>query len=378
MMKAMVVDDEILTAEHICRLLRNAGVEVLGSYSNPFEVLEKIELLKPNVLFLDIEMPEMSGLELAERIHTRGYECEIVFITAYNQYVIEAFSVNALDYLLKPVMAEGVFRAVERVNKRRMIGCSFKPSGGSNKIRVSLFGRFLVYAGDDKEPIHWMTAKCAEVFAFMLLQIKEKEVSKWKLMEAVWPEKDKEKSDINLRSTISRLNKTLRENALGISLVSTGNAYQLIYKDMDVEVDAFELERLILNSIHIDSGNADYYDSLISNYCGMLLEDIDSGWCDALRLSYHRYYISASKNLVKYYESVNTEPLKTLSIIERLIKFEPYDEVAREHAIRLHYRLGGRQSAEKYYREYKNLLGKELGTEPGVFLKRVFDDLDKL
>lgn len=377
-MKAMVVDDEILTAEHICRLLRNAGVEVLGYDSNPLEALEKIPLRKPDVLFLDIEMPGMSGLELAESIHTCGYECEIVFITAYNQYAIEAFSVNALDYLLKPVLMEHITRAVDRVNKRKTIGFSQKPRLGSQKIRVSLFGKLSLCVGEDQEPIHWTTAKCAEIFAFLLLQKEEREVSKWKLMEAIWPEKDTEKADINLRSTISRLNKTLRENDLGISIVSKGNAYQLIFKNVDVEVDAFELERLILDSIHIDSGNAAYYDRLLSSYCSMLLEDIDSEWCDVLRLSYHRYFIKASYSMARYYESANGEPLKILSIIERLITFEPYDELAREHALKLYYRLGGRPSAERYFREYKNFLGKELGTEPGVFLKRAFFDLVKL
>lgn len=377
MMKVIVVDDEVLTAEHICRLLGKSGVEVLAYYSNPFEALEKIELLKPDALFLDIEMPEMSGLELAERVHAHGYECEIVFITAYNQYAIEAFSVNALDYLLKPVVAEDIMRAVERVNKRRAAHFAYKQGSCSNKIRVSLFGKPSLYVGDDKEPVRWMTAKCAEVFAFILLQREEREVSKWKLMEAVWPEKDKEKADINLRSTISRLNKTLRENTSGISISSTGNAYQLSCRGVDFMVDAFELEKLALGSVKIESENADYYNSVISGYSGMLLEEIDSEWCDALRVSYQRYFNSAAKKLVRFYERVNTEPLKILNIIDLLLKYEPYDEIAREDALKLHYRLGGMQSARKYYSEYRNLLKKELGIEPGESIHKVYDTFIK-
>lgn len=377
MMKAMVVDDEVLTAEHICRLLGNLEVEVLGYYSNPHEVLEKVDLLKPDVLFLDIEMPEMSGLELAERVHANGYDCEIVFITAYNQYAIEAFSVNALDYLLKPVVSKDIARSVERVYKRMTAGFSNKARSGSHKIRVSLFGKLSLYVGDDKEPIHWMTAKCAEIFTFILLQREEREVSKWKLMEAIWPEKDKVKADINLRSTISRLNKTLRENAPGISIISTGNAYLLSCKDVDFKVDAFELEKLILDSVKIDPRNADYYNSVISSYCGMLLEENDSGWCDALRLSYHRYFISAAKKLVKYYERVNIETLKILSIIELLTKYEPYDEKVREDALKLHYKLGGRQSVKKYYSEYRALLKKELGIDPGESMQKVYRSLSR-
>ncbi len=375
MMRAMVVDDEILTAEHICRLLGNSGVEVMGYYSNPHEALEKVELLKPDVLFLDIEMPEMSGLELAENIQAQGYEGEIVFVTAYNQYAIEAFSVNALDYLLKPVMAKDILRSVERVNKRRTAGYAYKTKSNGNIISVSLFGKLSMYVGDDKEPIHWMTVKCAEILAFILLQREERVVSKWKLMEAMWPEKDKEKADINVRSTISRLNKTLRENNSGISVLSTGNAYQLSCTGVNVKVDAFELEKLALGSAIISSENSDYYNSVLSGYRGMLLEEFDSEWCYDLRGSYHRYFISAAKKLVKYYESVNTEPLKILNIIELLIKYEPYDEEVRENALKLYYRLEGKRSAEKYYRQYRDLLGKELGIEPGQSIQKLYASL---
>lgn len=377
MMKAVVVDDESLISEHICRLLGKAGVEVLDYYSNPYEALEKVELLKPDVLFLDIEMPEMTGLELAEKIHARGCDCEIVFITAYNQYAIEAFSVNALDYLLKPVTSEGLHRAVERVMTRRRRLPSDLDKNTRNKIRISLFGRLCVYNDDEQEPIHWMTAKCAEVFAFMLLQKGEREVSKWKLIEAIWPDKDMEKADINLRSTISRLNKTLRENATGISMISTGNGYQLSSKDRDLEVDAFKLEKLVLNSVEVSFANVDYYDSVILSYGDMLLEDLSSEWCDALKVNYHRYFISAAKKLVKYYERVNTEPLKILNIIELIIKYEPYDEEIRETALKMNYQLGGKQGVEKYYQEYRYLLERDLGIEPSEFMQGVYGTLIK-
>lgn len=117
MIRAMVVDDEIFTAEHVCRLLRNSKVEVLGYYTNPIEALKKVNILKPDIIFLDIEMPEMNGLELAKRANSDGYKGEIVFFTAYKQYAMEAFSVSALGYLLKPVMDEELRKVVERARK---------------------------------------------------------------------------------------------------------------------------------------------------------------------------------------------------------------------------------------------------------------------
>ena len=310
MIKAIVVDDEDLTTEHICRLLGNEGVEAQG-YTNPYEAFDNVNIQKPDVLFLDIEMPEINGLELAEKVHASGYECEIVFITAYSQYAIDAFEVNALDYLLKPVMGEALSRSIERVKKRRSVAYSIV-SSTNKKIRISLFGNMSLYVGAEKKPIRWMTSKSAEIFAFMLLEKDEKEVSKWKLMEAIWPQKDKEKADINLRSTISRLNKTLRENAIEISLISTGNGYALHIKETDIEIDAFNLENMVFSATEINDENMEYYEGVISSYKGMLIEEFNSDWCYGARESYQRYFINEAQKLIKYYESIDDEPLKIL------------------------------------------------------------------
>jgi len=371
MIKAIVVDDEALTTEYICRLLRNAGVEVQG-YTNPYEAIENVNIQKPDVLFLDIEMPEMNGLELAERVYASGYECEIVFITAYSQYAIDAFEVNALDYLLKPIMSEALNRSIERVKKRRSVASYSKVSSTNKKIIISLFGNMSLYVGEEKKPIRWMTAKSAEIFAFMLLQKDEKEVSKWKLMEAIWPQKDKEKADINIRSTISRLNKTLRENAIEISLISTGKGYTLHIKETDIEIDAFNLENMVFSSTKINDENVEYYEGVLSSYKGMILEEFNSYWCYAIRESYHRYFTNGAQKLIKYYESIDAEPLKILNIIELIIKYEPYDEKIRENALRLHYRIGGKKSAEKYYIEYYELIKKDLQIEPTQSMKKLY------
>lgn len=372
MIKAVVVDDEALTGEHICRQLKSSGVEISGCFLNPFEALDKVNILKPDVMFLDIEMPEMSGLDLAERVYSSGYECEIVFITAYNQYAIEAFEVNALDYLLKPVMAERLNQALERVKKRRMAASVSTIENVNKKIRVSLFGSLSLYVGDENKPIHWVTAKSAEVFVFMLLQRGEKEISKWKISEAIWPDKDKGKADINLRSTISRLNKTLRENAIGISVISTGNAYKLNCEDIDLDVDAFKLEKLVLDSNEINTENVQYYTSVVLSYIDMLLEEFSSEWCDALRVKYHRYFINAAHKLVKHYDKIGVEPLKILNIIDLITKYEPYDEKIREIELKLQYRIEGKQGAAKYYKLYLDMLKKDLGIEPSESMKKVY------
>ncbi|PWL32770.1 MAG: DNA-binding response regulator [Fluviicola sp. XM-24bin1] len=126
-MKAFIIDDE----EHPRVLLRyllkenNPEVEVVGEASNLVSGIRRIhELGNIDVLFLDIEMPENDGLEI-KKLYPGDINFEIVFITAYNQYAIQAIKLSALDYLLKPLnedrLSEAILRLKERVDEKRQI-----------------------------------------------------------------------------------------------------------------------------------------------------------------------------------------------------------------------------------------------------------------
>ncbi len=117
--RALVVDDEQLAREELCFLLGDiAGLEIAGQAGNGLEALKVIEEQAPDLVFLDVQMPGITGFEVARRILRAGVETQLVFVTAYDQYAIEAFEVNAVDYLLKPVEAGRLATAVERVRRR--------------------------------------------------------------------------------------------------------------------------------------------------------------------------------------------------------------------------------------------------------------------
>ncbi len=118
-LRAVVVDDEQLAREDLCFLLeRLGGIDVVGQAGNGAEGLDAIVARSPDVVFLDVQMPGMSGFEVARRLLDRQSPCQIVFVTAYDQYAIEAFEVNAVDYLLKPVEQARLEQALQRVARR--------------------------------------------------------------------------------------------------------------------------------------------------------------------------------------------------------------------------------------------------------------------
>ncbi|WP_231893464.1 LytR/AlgR family response regulator transcription factor [Rossellomorea aquimaris] len=117
-MKIAIIDDEPYSREEMKHLLKKySWIEVVGEASSAEKGLEIILTKEPDVLFLDIEMPGMSGVELAETLQKMKHKPEIVFATAYPDYALKAFQVDAVDYLVKPFDEEQLDKAVERLKK---------------------------------------------------------------------------------------------------------------------------------------------------------------------------------------------------------------------------------------------------------------------
>lgn len=117
-MKSLIVDDEPDARSRLGRLLRNhADIVIAGEAQDGLEALEKIEQLQPDLLFLDIQMPGLTGFEVVRSIPAKLPLPLIVFTTGYDQHALAAFEVNALAYLLKPVEPERLAQAVERARR---------------------------------------------------------------------------------------------------------------------------------------------------------------------------------------------------------------------------------------------------------------------
>ncbi|MBA4184437.1 MAG: response regulator transcription factor [Acidobacteria bacterium] len=112
--KALIIDDERLARAKLRSLLaEHSNIEIAGEADSVIEAVKLIENTKLDVLFLDIQMPHASGFDLLEQVETN---VKIIFVTAFDEYAIRAFEVNALDYLLKPVNPERLKQAIERLS----------------------------------------------------------------------------------------------------------------------------------------------------------------------------------------------------------------------------------------------------------------------
>ena len=166
LLRTIVVDDEQLAREELCFLLGNIeGVDVVGQAANGIEALETIEEHGPDVVMLDVQMPGLTGFEVARRLLRAGIDSQFVFVTAFDQHAIEAFEVNAVDYLLKPVEAGRLSTAIERVRRRlhsdrpappaqngeldRLLQLLSERQGRREQLAVKVGDRFLLVQTDD-------------------------------------------------------------------------------------------------------------------------------------------------------------------------------------------------------------------------------------
>src|SRR6202453_2516842 len=118
---ALIIDDEPLARQELQYLLERAGgVEVLAQGTNGIEAVELIRVHKPDVVFLDVQMPGLDGFAVLKKLLDRKVPMpQVVFATAFNQYAVRAFEVNAVDYLLKPFDRKRVMQTIEKAIKRR-------------------------------------------------------------------------------------------------------------------------------------------------------------------------------------------------------------------------------------------------------------------
>jgi two-component system response regulator LytT len=136
-LRTVLVDDEQLARDELSYLLSQIdGIEVIGQAGDGLEAFATIKRLQPDVVFLDVQMPGLTGFEVARRMIDDQLGSHIIFVTAFDQHAIEAFEVNAVDYLLKPVDPARLEMALDRA-RRRVSSDRQRESAGADIARIS-------------------------------------------------------------------------------------------------------------------------------------------------------------------------------------------------------------------------------------------------
>jgi two-component system, LytTR family, response regulator len=136
MIRVVLVDDELQSCKSLAIKLKDIAedIEITGTFHHPDKAIPGIRKLKPAVVFLDIEMPGMNGFQMLEKMEE--FDFEVIFITAYDEYTLNALRISALDYLLKPVDTEDLKNALSRLRKK----ISMHENSSQTKEQLELLG----------------------------------------------------------------------------------------------------------------------------------------------------------------------------------------------------------------------------------------------
>ncbi len=234
MLRIAALDDENHALERFETVVGEFDdIESCKLFDDDDDLLAWISENPLDAVFLDIEMPGKSGMQLAEELHEIKPDLSVVFVTAFSQYAVEAFELSVSDYLMKPVTKERLRKTLDRINSsRELLGRAAK------QVTIHCFQRFECRIEDKVLPLnHLMKAK--ELLAFLVSR-KGTETSWDQITEALWPDADYEKAHNNLHITTFRLRKWLSENNIAQIFEAKRNSYRVAVSEFNC--DLYDLE----------------------------------------------------------------------------------------------------------------------------------------
>lgn len=227
-MKILLVDDEelqLLRLENACKKVL-PDAEFL-TYTNPLKAFEENKDKKINLAFLDIEMPGINGIQLAKKLKRVDPLLKIIFVTAYNEYAIDAYKIHAFGYVMKPVSVEKIEDEVRELN-------TVIELRATKKIQVKCFGNFEVF--HNGEPLRFSYKKSKEAFAY-LIDREGSAINANELNAILW----EEDHPSYLRNLIADIQSTLKSvDAADVFVKRHNECYIDVTK---VDCDAYEYKR---------------------------------------------------------------------------------------------------------------------------------------
>ncbi|MEI2399002.1 response regulator [Paenibacillus phytohabitans] len=366
-MKAILIDDEKPALQHLERLLLKDGrLEITGKYTSARRGLEHLEQEKADIVFLDIGMPEMNGLEAGEYIAGLDRSTRIVYITAYSEYAIEAFELNAADYLLKPVTSQRLSKTLERLEVRieqneARVETLPEPAAAVKQLSILCFKRLEFM--DSTEPgrkMQWRTSKAQEVFA-LLLHNRGQWILKDTIVDWVWPDFQPEKAVTNLHTTVYHIRKLLKAWDMDVQVEFSQERYRLTKENVLLDLEEFE-QGYCSTSVESEEEWA-RREAVLSLYRGDYLEEHHYDWAETRRKELQIRFIRMSLHSAEY-ELSSARPRQALDRLLVLQALDPYSDQICRLVLRSYADLGDFIGFRKHYDKYKELLQRDLGIRP--------------
>lgn len=355
-MKTILIDDEKLALEYLDRALQPLKeIRVIGKYTNPYKALIEIMNEQPEIVFLDIEIPEISGLDLAEKIMKDFPDTHIIFITSYDEYAIQAFEIGSLDYILKPVNTDRLANTVRRILAQKKEKAVYPMVCCFQELRFT-------YYGDTSRVIEvkWRTTRAKELFAY-LIHNRKKVVPKEIIIEELWGDRDIKDKFSLLYNSIYHIRTTLESIDFPININSADGGYRIEMNGVLIDVEEWEkgFEQLSYQT----EASIQKQRALMNMYQGDYFEVHDYFWVHHERERLKVLWFIYMEKTGDDYMAQNNYSEAALVFLQ-FQKVAPYEENSYFKLMKVYYALGDFHSVTWQYSMLTKMLDEEYQSTP--------------
>ncbi|MDD4239238.1 MAG: response regulator [Desulfotomaculaceae bacterium] len=359
MIKAIIVDDEQPSLDKLEKLLSNSGLaEVVGKFTEPLRALEFLKENRIDAVFLDIEMPDMNGIELATRILDLQGNTGVVFVTAYNQYAVEAFRLNALDYLMKPVSADRLKETLYRLMEWKIP----VPSG---ELSVRCFGKFGVRVG--AEEVRFRTEKAEELLAYLIDQ-RGGFVSRSKITDSLWEDFEGDRAVTHFNTTLHYVKKALLRYGVPFYVQYDRGAYRLDTDGISCDYLTFCLAAEKHETVTEE--NLNRFEEAAKLYAGEYLLGWEYDWAATKRVTLEDQCIGLLLEIASFHKNAG-DYQAAMRWLDKGLIHEPLHRELNYRIVEAHLLAHNRMMAAKYYELYRDSLMKKFKIEPDAAFKKL-------
>ncbi|MFS0725303.1 response regulator [Paenibacillus sp. 1P07SE] len=304
-MRAVLIDDERLALIHLGKLLTAiGGIEIAGQFQSAEQAIAELRRLQPDVLFIDIHMPDIDGMSVVGLLEGISPRTAVVMVTGDSSYAVEAFERQVLDYILKPINEARLRKTIERL--QGYLGVAGKsspvtPPPSNPQVILHCMGSLRVrYPDRAPEPLKWRSAKIKSLFAY-LLHHRGRLIHKNTLLDLFWPGHDEQKGLANLQTSIYRIKKIWEP--IGTDLFSITYAeHGYILHTQQLKIDAVQWEQEVSLLPTPDADTAALHRKVLIPYPGDYMAEENEAWAESERMRLKALWTQHALQLGKWYE----------------------------------------------------------------------------
>lgn len=358
-LRVTVIDDEAPAIEEIKYFLKDYEADVISTYMDPQKALENILTDHPDVVFSDMEMPWMNGVELALKIQSILEQVIIIFITAYSQYAIEAFKAHPLDYLLKPISRTAFDHTMQHVRKQFNLIWRYqdeyeKESVSAQDYMLNCFGKFEI-VNQDKQIMKFPTRKTKELLSYMICK-SGTQIYRDEVIAVFFGEAEFSKALNNYYVTLCRLRSTIAGFGLGRDKI-------LIKENCSIQIadgvcDFIDFMRFAKENKVVDEACIHQAEKFIERYTGELFSDIDREWTNEAREWLEIQMEELIHKTALYYRKLSMFQ-EAEKLLEKLIEINPQSVNGYEALLDLYIGMNNKDEYKMTYKKYLKLMKEE-------------------